>query len=47
MKKIDFEKLIKKKTPREIIAMHTQSKIYLTEKQIEKLFELRGKDYWK
>lgn len=42
----DFEKLIKNKTPRDIIAMHTKSEIYLTNKQIDKLFELRGEDYW-
>ena len=46
MKKIDFEKLTKEKTPRDIIAMHTKSIIYLTDRQIEKVIELRGKDYW-
>jgi hypothetical protein len=47
MKIKDFNKLLKEKTPKEIIAMHTHNKIYLTEKQLEKLFELRGKNYWK
>ena len=47
MRTKDFNKLIKEKTPREIIAMHTHNKIYLTDKQINKLIELRGNDYWK
>ncbi len=46
MKKIDFEKLTKEKAPRDIIALHIKSIIYLTERQIEKVIELRGKDYW-
>jgi len=42
----EFKKIIKEKTPRDIIAMHTHNKIYLTDKQIDKLIELRGENYW-
>ena len=42
----DFEKLIKTETPQRIIAKHVKSEIWLTEKQLDKVIELRGKEYW-
>lgn len=46
MKIKEFEKLIKEKKPQEIITMHLRNKLYLTDKQIDKLLELRGENYW-
>ena len=43
----DFNKLLKEKPLRDIIAMHTHNKIYLTDKQIDKIIELKGDDDWK
>ena len=47
MKIKEFKKITKEKIPRDIIALHTHNKIYLTDKQIDKLLELRGENYWK
>lgn len=47
MKRVDFEKLTKEKEPQDIIRMHIRNEIYLTNKQLDELFELRGKNYWK
>jgi hypothetical protein len=44
MKKIEFEKLIEEEKPQRIISMHTHNKIYLTNKQLDKVIELKGEE---
>ena len=39
----DFKKILKDKTPEEIIYMHISWKIYLTNNQLEKVLELKNK----
>lgn len=45
MKIKDFKQIIKEKEPERIISMHTHEKITLTEKQINKVLELKNKKY--
>lgn len=37
----DFKKILKDKTPKEIIYMHISWKIYLTNNQLKKVLELK------
>lgn len=43
MKKEDFEKLLKEKSPEDIIRMHCMNKIYLCGYQFDKVQKLRDK----
>lgn len=44
MTKIEFEKLLKEKTPKQIIRMHCNWVINLTNKQLDKVIELKNGD---
>lgn len=44
MKSREFKKLLKEDKPQHIIFLHTIEKIFLTDKQIEKVLEKRNKD---
>ena len=46
MKKIEFEKLMDEKEPQDIISMHINSEIYLTDKQIDKVIEKRDTGHY-
>lgn len=39
----DFKKLKKEKTPKQIIALHIHNLIYLTDKQLDEVLELKNK----
>ena len=43
MKDREFKKLLKEHSAKEIIYMHTDSKINLTSKQLDKVIELKNK----
>lgn len=43
MKIVDFKKLIEKEEPKKIIAMHCTSRIYLTDKQLNIVLNLKDK----
>ncbi len=43
MKKKEFNKLLKEKTPKEIINMYTTLKIYLTDRQLDYVINLKNK----
>lgn len=43
MKKIDFNKLIKKEDPKRIIRMYCNSSINLTSKQLDEVISLKNK----
>lgn len=43
MKTIEFKKILKEKTPQEIIGLHTHWKIYLTNKQLQQVIDLKNK----
>lgn len=43
MKTVEFNKLIKKYNPQYIIYLHTTWRIYLTNKQLDKVIELKNK----
>lgn len=43
MKKKEFNKLLKEKTPKEIIYMYTMWKINLTDKQLDYVIDLKNK----
>lgn len=42
MKTKDFKKLLKEKTPKEIIGMHINWKIFLTNRQLDILIEKKN-----
>ena len=43
MKKIEFNKLLKQDKPTHIIFLHTISKIFLTDKQLQQVIDLKNK----
>lgn len=43
MKIVEFKKLIEKEEPKKIIAMHYTSRVYLTDKQLDIVLNLKDK----